>query len=316
MARIYRFIGDQWTGKTTCALSGEGGTWYGELDAGSWDRAENGLDTGRVEHYECAPPTRDLLKDFLDEGVLSTDAVGKFGSGPIRVIHALEGYHEKLIGLRNAFVEAVVKDDIQTIVFDTETDLWNLYQDDLLERIQKETNVKRERLTQLEYEDLHGKMDGMVGVARHFKKNLIFITRTKEEWTTVTDASGKSSRTTTGKRIADGWERAPFRVDVEVTFTVRNKVPYATISKAGGADLALGGMVIESPTLPKLELLIESARAIRHAKEPLPETVEGILKWDALRKIKTALLEEGESLDGENEESLLGQAQIRGLYTP
>ncbi len=273
MARIYRFVGDQWTGKTTCALSGEGGTWYGELDAGSWDRAINGIDVGSVDHYECHPPTRDLLAALLDEGTLSIEAVGKFGSGPIRVIHNLDGYHENLMNFRRAFAQAILNPDIQNLVFDTETDLWNLHQDDLLERIQKETNVRRERLTQLEYEDLHSKMDELIAITRHHKKNLILITRTKEEWITGTD--GK--RTTSGKKVADGWDRAPFRVDVELNFTVRDKIPQATIAKAGGASLALGGITITEPTLPKIELLIECARAIRADKRDLPEEVEDIL---------------------------------------
>lgn len=310
MARIYRFIGDQWTGKTTCALSGEGGTWYGELDAGSWDRASNGLDLENVEHYECHPPRRDLLQSLLDAGTLSEEAVGKFGSGPVRVIHELNGYHENLLGFREAFVAAILNDNIQTLVFDTETDLWNLHQDDLLERIQKETKVHRERLTQLEYEELHDKMDELVSVVRHYKKNLIFITRTKEEWVSVTDANGKSSRTTSGKRVADGWDRAPFRVDVELTFSVRNGVPRATISKAGGADLALGGKVIESPTLPIIEQVIDSARYLRNKKVALPEDITQAV---VLSQVVAALEAEGDEYE-KDIDALLTQAKLRGLY--
>lgn len=279
MARIYRISGEQWTGKTTFALSGEGGTWYGELDPGSYDRALSGSNVEGVTLYECHPP----INDLLDEGSLSTAAVGQTQSGPIRVVHEMEGYHDALMGLRQAFAKAIMNPAITNLALDTETQLWDLLQDALIERTQKETSVKREKLSSLEYEDLHKQMTSFVMAARIHKKNLIFLCKLTDEWGPSTTGSG---RTTTGNRIPDGWERMPGYADIELSFFVRSAKPHATIKKAGGASLALGGMVIEEPTIPKLELLVNCASALRHEGIDLPDDVESILAQGKMLGIK------------------------------
>ncbi len=251
------------TSKSTFALSGEGRKWYVELDPGSLDRAKKRVDMSLVEVYECYPPIS------MDEGVLDVSMVGQSGKGAIQVKHHLEGYDESHKLLRAEFAKAIMKPEIGSIVFDTGTLMDSLITNAFKQRIQNETDVERIRLTKLEYQERNQNWYWFLGHAKAKKKNLVITARQRDVY-----QNGER----TGNVIAAGWDDTGYQVDIEIKFTIEDRKPVGTIMKAGGAHIALVGVKVIEPTIPKMELLVACADRISDKGLPMPESGEAILE--------------------------------------
>ncbi len=297
MARCYLIRGQAGQGKSTFALSGEGKTWYCELDPGSYNRAENGIDTSQVEVYQCYPP----ITGLSDEGRLSTFMTGQGGSGPVKVVHRLSGWDEKALDLRRTYVKALENPEVENVVFDTSTQLWQLIRNSAQERIQDETNISRDALSRAEYDEPNDLMSMITMGAKQMNKNLVLVARESEIY-----KEGKP----TGEFKAAGWGGAPGAADIELALTASNGKPYATVKKAGGADFAMVDLRITEPTIPLMETIIDNARILRSKKVKYPRSVEEIV---ALGQVVTILDGEEESYECDAE-YLLNVAKIRGLY--
>ncbi len=259
----YLVWGPPGTTKSTFAMSGEGKKWYVELDPGSLERAKRKVDMSLVEVYECYPPFS------MDEGVLDVSMVGNSGKGAVQIVHQLEGYDEAHKLLRGNFAKAILNPEIDSIIFDTGTLLDNLIVTSFLQRIQNETDVERTRLTKLEYKERAAGWFFFLNNAKAKKKNIIITAREREMY-----KGGEP----TGVMIPSGWDDAPYQVDMEIRFSIENRQPVGTIMKAGGAHVALVGVKVIEPTIPKMEELTRCAWAISDQKLPMPESAESIIE--------------------------------------
>ncbi len=261
---IYFIYGGPGGGKSTFGISADRETWYAELDPGSFDRCKNGMDTSLVTVYEAYPPLEEL-----DEGMLSTAMVGASGNGAVQVIHKLTGWHEVLMDLRREYLKAVADPRFPVLTLDTGDFLWDMVQNAMFQRIQQGTNVHREKLARLEYEDCNQTMTWFILLAKKFKKDLVLISTEREEW-----SGGK----TTGEWIPGGWDRSEYWADRELRVSMVDHKPMGKIIKAGGADMAIIDMLLPVPTLPTFELLVDCAAALRRAGIPIPETTEQVIQ--------------------------------------
>lgn len=272
--RVYYCYSASGLGKSTFALSGPKKKWYAELDAGSFERAESGLDIPKdlIDINYFYPPIK-WDDDEDGDKVVDTSMVGKSGHGAIKVITKLEGFRELRKQFRNAYGKALQDPEIEDVIIDTESNYYDLIQLAQKQRFQEELGVEAGKLKRAEYDELYAEMFQIMRGAKGSRKNLILLAHEKELW-----IGGEP----TGKFIPDGCKKVPDEADVSLRFVKKNRKPVAIIVKAGGADMRMVDMEIEEPTIEKVDHLLDCAKALqkemkRNKGLKFPEDVEGII---------------------------------------
>lgn len=263
MSYVLLFIGPAGSGKTTCALSGEGKTGYFELDPGSYDRAMRGSpvdESNIILSRHWAP-----LTSLMSIGKVSASGLG------MQMKH-LEGWTEEYVKLVDAYLEALQNPDVSQCVFDTETAEWLMIRNGWSQQIQNAGNkVEADRMSPLVYTEANSRYEQIVTASKVFGKDLILIGHMKEEY--------KNDKAT-GTMIHDGHKEAPNLADLFLQFEVVDRKPVATIRKAGAGGLELVGMKLTAPTLVDLRNLLDGAALIRRSglDLPVPLTLESVLE--------------------------------------
>lgn len=267
MSRVFLAYSKPGKGKTTFSLSG-GKTAYFEMDAGSYDRATKSMNIvdGMITVTRCYPP----LTALEDLGKLSTAMVGQAGKGAVQVVHRFKGWREAYGQFLEGYLAAIKTPEIETIVIDTSTMAWKMAQNAFRQRVQDEvpTEMQADRLKRLEYEEPGSQMDQVVKGCKMFDKNLVLIAHEGEVW-----FKGEA----TGEPKPDGWGELDGVADVTLRFTVEGNKPVATITKVGGADLAMIGIKIPIPTIQSVSDLIDGAAKLRKAGMSVPGKYEDLL---------------------------------------
>jgi len=261
MGRVYLGFGEAGVGKTTFALSGEGPVDYYEFDAGSYERAAAGMNifTKVHVHRYYAP-----LTNLLAQGKLSVSQRG--GIAPATV-HRLSGWKELFWEFVDNYLQNLDGDGRP--VFDTETKMWLLIRQAFLQEVQDAAGPERERLDQLQYTEPNARHSQIIEAAKIKGKDLVMLAHQKELYI---------KNEATGQLVMDGYKEAPNMADCTLRFTLENKVPVATIMKAGAGGLELIGMKLTAPTMTSVEELLSSAEALRRGGFPMPSSPEEIIE--------------------------------------
>lgn len=267
MSRVFLAYSKPGKGKTSFSLTG-GRTAYYQFDAGSYSRATASMNVvpGMIEVTDCYPP----LTALEDIGKLSTSMVGQAGKGAVQIVHRFHGWREAYGQFLESYLKAIRNPEIDTLVLDTSTQLWKMAQNAFRQRIQDEvpTEMQSDRLKRLEYEEPGSQMDQVVKGCKMFDKNLVLIAHEGEVW-----FKGEA----TGEPKPDGWGELDGVADVTLRFTVEGNKPVATITKVGGADLAMIGLKIPVPTIESVSFLIDGAAKLRKAGMSVPGKYEELL---------------------------------------
>ena|SRR3990167_276301 len=265
MSRFFLVFGENGSGKTTFALTGDKPINYYEWDSGSWERAATSMNLGegdvQVRQY-YAP-----LTSLLDPGRVS---VGDRGGIAPATAHVLEGWNDLFWGF--------VKDYLGDLkgagypVIDTSTKLWLAVRQAFLEQVQQAAGPERERLNALQYTEPNARMSQIVEAAKARGKDLVMLAHEGEVY--LNDKP-------TGILKPDGFKELPNMADCTLRFSLRNKKPLAVIYKAGTGGLELVGREIEEPTLPNVNALLDAAIKLRRAGMPLPGSNDDLLELAA-----------------------------------
>lgn len=269
MSYCFLFIGGAGTGKSTCALSGEGKTGYMEMDPASYDRAVKGspIDEANIRLTRHWPP----LDSLRDLGKINVGAQG--GVAPAAVRH-LTGWREKYEDFIDAYFVNLEDEDTRQIVIDTETRTWLIIRNAFLQQVQEaqagNNKAEADRLGTLQYTEPNSRYEQITVAPKMYGKDLILIGHMKQEY---------KGDTATGRMIHDGHKEAENIADLFLEFGIENKQPVATIRKAGAGGLELIGMKLVAPSLSDLRDLLDCASLIRKMGGSLPNplTLEAVV---------------------------------------
>jgi hypothetical protein len=244
-------------------------TWYCEFDPGSYDRAAGGLniDEKRIVVNKYKTP----LSSLLDFGKLSTATTGNSGKGAVQIVHRLSGWLEEYWRFVSEFAEAMQTGDYDTAVEDTVAREWVMAQNAFKQRIQDETDVDRERLTRLEYQEPNGQQYQLRDAAIDNGADYVLITHEGEVWK---KNPATNQNEPTGQPKPDGWNDAMKIADITLRFTLRplsgKLTPVASVFKMGGADLSMIGREFITPNLDSISHIMNAASLLRREGIPIP----------------------------------------------
>lgn len=269
MSYIFLLSGNAGSGKSVCALSGEGLTGYHEFDPRSFARACAGVQIDKdqvVVSYHPSP-----RRDLSDLGKVSVGGTG--GVAPTAERHLI-GWREGYIKFVQAYMENLANPEVQQIVWDTETRCWQMHHYAWHQQMQEaqaaQNQAEIKRLTPLEFTEAKRRYLENTDAANQDGKHLILVTHLKEEW---------KNNKATGNLIPESHKDAPGNADLILEFSFENGGSVATIKKIAG-PYGLLGMRIKQPTIPYLVNLLDSISLLQDAKLPLPDplSLEAILK--------------------------------------
>jgi hypothetical protein len=280
LSYVFLLIGLAGSGKTSCALSGEGYTGFHEFDPGSYERAVQGspIDESMIRLSRHWPP----LDSLRDLGKISVGTSGGVGSATAK---HLKGWLENYTKFIDAYFENLEDPEVQQIVLDTETREWLVVRQAFLQQVQEaqagNNKQEAERLGTLQYTEPNARQEQIATAAKMYGKDLILIGHMKEEW---------KNNESTGVMIHDGHKEAPNIADLFLEFAIVDRKPVATIRKAGAGGLELIGMKIPAPTLSDLRGLLDNASLIRKmgGTLPTPLTIQSVA--NAAKVFQAALI--------------------------
>lgn len=260
MSYVFLFIGPAGSGKSTCALSGEGKTGFHSFDPGSYERAVQGspIDLANIRMTRHWAPITGLKA----LGKVSASGMGMQGKH-------LEGWADEYNKFVDEYMKNLEDSSVRQIVFDTETGEWLMIRNGFNEQVQNAgSKAEADRMSPLTYTEPNSRYEQVVTASKMYDKDLILIGHMKEEW--------KQDKAT-GVMIHDGHKEAPNLADLFLEFAIVGNKPVATIRKAGAGGLGLVGMKITEPTLPGLRKLLDTSSQLRREGMAVPSTYEGIM---------------------------------------
>lgn len=263
----YNFLiyGMSGTGKTTVAVSGKGRKAYMEIDIGSLARAVQGMDidTSLLQYKAYRlPPT-----SLRDRGRVSTQKIGDSGKGAATIVHNLAGWERLAAEFTNDFADNCENPEIDEIIIDTGTLLWDMLQAATRERIQREvpSDSWEKELKRLEFEEPNQQIWDMCYWAKANRKTLIISSMESGIWS---QANGGGY--IDGQHKPDGNKYLSGFVDASVRLTVVSKHPVGELVKVAAGGMELLGMRIDNPTIDGLVSLFNSAASLRKLGLDLP----------------------------------------------
>jgi hypothetical protein len=245
--------------KTTMSLTFPKRMSYFEIDIGSYRRASWRINTEGIEY-------KSYSADLDENRLLGQIKVGT----EIRLTKKVTGQKELWQSIVHDFVAAVRNPDINTIVIDSATLLWNICHQAHLQELQElqiaknpsiRENELREKLQPTEYGPANEKMRTVLRTSSTFHKNLVLVHYPTDEYVDRVDGrTGEIKSMKSGAEVMDGFKETMKMVDFAVWNTVktnssgvpeRNKagdpVVQCKIIKCGipGMGVKAVGMVIE-----------------------------------------------------------------------
>lgn len=262
--RVYTVWSAPGLGKTTLAILGKGPKFYGEFDAGSFDRAAESLepnDYEPIKRLSYLPP----LSRLGDSTHISTESVGTSGKGGTVVVHKLDGWEDLRIKFENELRQFLEQEGPGWVIMDTGTKYWELAQNARQERNQKETNIDSERLNRLEYADPNSNLEFIIGMTKAQGKNFVMLCHEKEKWNSQ------------GVMVVDGPKHAKQNADMEVRLILNNRAE--TIAIVQKPVQLMQGWEIPEPSLARFDWTLRAAAKWRMMKNlPKPSNFADLQK--------------------------------------
>lgn len=240
--------------KTTMALSWPGPTVHFDIDVGGYDRAAWRVDTSQIESQSFPIPLQ--IEKLLGQQVGSDGITIRF---PKRVVGVKETWQKFVI----AFVAAVERKEVRTLIVDSATALWPICHRAHLQELQEKQlasnprlpeNDLRESLMPQEYGPPNEKMRTLIYTARGYNKNLILIHYPRDIYGEKM-VGDRKVEFKTGKIEPDGFKETQRLADIVIKLDMieikeKGLVRYeatATITKSGlqGLGSTVTGLPIE-----------------------------------------------------------------------
>ena len=262
---VVAICGDEGSGKTTMALSFPKPLRHFDIDVGGFRRAIWRMDTADVTSKGYPKPIQ------IDK--LMGQVTDKSGSKiSVRFPKKVEGMKELWQLFVTDFVAACQDHEVQTIVIDSSTALWNICHNSVLEEAQERQLYKwarehpntsfnendfRERLQPVEYSPANDKMRTIIHTARSLSKNLVLTHYPTDKYGVIPDSKGNMVEGKTGEIVMDGFKETAKLADLIVWTSikevikqggVKEKYPVAKITKCGieGMGLSATGLEISA----------------------------------------------------------------------
>ena len=194
----------------------------------------------------------------------------------------LEGYTEQWA----AFVDwywgkqgIIYNSEVQTIGFDTATELYETRTNHELQQIQtKPSGSGRMMLDSTEYGPSNDDMKAICQLGRRKGKNLIWVFQEREVYKDAV-INNKKESIKTDQMEHRGWSRMQYDMDIVLKFGLGpSSKPQATIEETGKGSTALRGRVIPEPTWAKLQALIDASAKLKSMSMELPDSNEELIE--------------------------------------
>lgn len=260
---IVAICGPEGSTKSTMALSFPKPLFHFDVDVGGFRRA-----SWRLSKEDLAAIESKSYPKPIDVEKLK----GDLGTPTTRIIipKRVTGMKELWQLFAQDFVNACMKPEIQTLVVDSATQLWNICHKSHLQELQDrqlaqhlrlkknvpyDENDYRERLQPIEYGPANDKMRTVLHTARSFSKNLILTHYPTDEYGAIPQKDGTVAEGKTGKEIMDGFKETEKLSDLVMWLSVKEsitegkkiKMPIARITKCGLEGMGLDAVGMEVP---------------------------------------------------------------------
>lgn len=261
---ITAICGDEGTGKTTMAMTFPKPLRHFDIDVGGYRRAAWRLNAEGIVSKSYPKPIQ--VQKLMGQQVADPTKP----STRVIVPKKVEGMMQLWQSIIQDFVEACMNPEVETLVIDSATLLWNICHQSHLQELQErqvanhrknkpnipfDENDYRERLQPMEYGPANDRMRTILHTARSFSKNLVLTHYPTDEYGTILDAKGNVTEGKTGKMILDGFKETVKLVDLVVWLRVNEKheggtvikTPMAKITKCGLEGMGLDAVGMEIP---------------------------------------------------------------------
>lgn len=273
---IFVAWGPDKTCKSTLALTFPKPLAYLEFDIGGGERA---IKNDSRYGFKQAVADSSIITSFKDpqghEHPLSfvmpyQIGVVDFNKMSVRPSKILVGMKELWYKFLVAYISLLEQPNIQTIVIDTGTLLWELCCSGYLQekqelQLDQYGNVLpgeklRVQLLQIEYREPNIRMRGIVYQAKAHKKHLVMTHHERDEYGMMM-IKGEMIQGPTGRKERAGWGSLGDGADIIVHTYIKSgsaKVPYCKVELAEIKELE--GMEIETPTWEKIDFMLRMLR--------------------------------------------------------
>ena len=260
---IYALCGEEGTCKTTMALSFPKPLVHFDTDVGGFRRAAWRLNAEDIKQIESKSYPKPIDVEKLK---------GQLGTPTTRIIQPkkVTGMKELWQKFAQDFVDACMKAEVNTVVVDSATALWNICHKSHLQELQErqlaqhlkfkkgtpfDENEYREKLLPIEYGPANDKMRTVLHTARSFQKNLVLTHYPTDEYGVIPDGKGNMVEGKTGNTIMDGFKETQKLSDMVMWLSVKErkvegktiKEPTARITKCGLEGMGLDAVGMEIP---------------------------------------------------------------------
>lgn len=215
--KVVGIWGEDKTGKSTLALTFPKPMLVLEIDVGGFDRAVNPISVGnKMYHWQDLIKSGDItIKNYAMP--FQTDQISNLSLGERTLAspsRKVKGMRELYYRLLQDYMDALDDPNIQTIVVDTGTLLWELTTSAYLQELQeKQFDQKgnllpgekmRVQLQQIEYKEPNIRMRAFIYQSKVRGKFLIMTHHASDEYGQIM-VNGSLQKGPTGKRAMHGW---------------------------------------------------------------------------------------------------------------
>jgi len=263
--------GEDKTGKTTLALSAPKPLIYQEFDIGGFNRANKNVNGITVkDDYEAGLIIRERYAMPFQIGSINME---QMTIKPSKIVSGMKELFYKWLA---RYIAGLDNEEIQTIVIDTATLLWEITCQGYLQEkqeLQLDTNGKlkpnekalRVNLQPPEYREPNTRMRGVMYQAQEREKHLILLHHATDEYGPILLKDGSVGEGKTGKRIRHGWAWLGDAADL-VVHTTYQKEKKGNKEAGFYGDVELSGepglldMSLQNPTYEKFQSLIDKMK--------------------------------------------------------
>ena len=279
-------VGEEGTGKTSMAVSFPRKVIHFDIDVGGFKRVAWRIPDdvkiivlGSNDKFEDVKPADfDILSKAYPKEILNVDKLlGQKAVGDITSRGFKVELPKKVVGMRELwhkfvydFVVAAQWPEVNTMILDSATLLWNIVHKCHLQELQEKQvyawnkehantpfneNEYRERLQPIEYGPANDKMREVFQTARAFNKNLVLTHYPTDVYGPMPDGHGGMEDKKTGQVTLDGFKETAKLMDVVVWTSIQTstrdkkgggketyKFPVATFHKAGIAGMGINAV--------------------------------------------------------------------------
>lgn len=121
------------------------------------------------------------------------------------------------------YVATVQQQEVQTVMFDSATKLWQIVTRSYLQFLQEKQLAEgvpedkvREKLIQIEYGEPNDRMATLIYTARSYRKNLVLIHYPRDKYREFINSRGEKESMNTGELEPDGFKETRKLIDLEL----------------------------------------------------------------------------------------------------